>query len=195
MKSRLKTLLCLMLAVLMLVGCKETTPSVNLGSFEVKLPGTYSQNTEQLPLTEMGLGTNTPLVMTTAQSMPNSNELYLAISVEWEQTLNALTQQKGQQWDQKTYTDSIQQIIIDQLTLDATVGEQRAVNYGKMDGFAVSFDMTQSADNDLTDWPSTKGEIVSFVTQKRLIILVYAAEQSAFNSRHKESYFSSLLVK
>ncbi len=194
MKRRYIRIISLLLAVLLLTGCKENTPLINLGTFAVKIPGTIEKTNEQLPLTAMGLDVTTPLVMTTAQTMPNNNELYLAISIEWEQTLNALNQQMGGQLDQKTYMDSVQINIIEYLTLGATVGELRPVTYGKLPGNAMVFDMAQSADNNISVWPATRGELVAFISEKRLIVLIYAAEQSAFSSRHREAYFSSITL-
>lgn len=194
MKRRHQWIISLLLAVLLLAGCKENTPLVNLGTYAVKIPGTIEKTNEQLPLTAMGLDVTTPLVMTTAQTMPNNNEVYLAISIEWEQTLNALNLQKSGQLDQKTYMDSVQNNIIEYLTLGATVGELRPVTYGSLPGNMMTFDMVQSADSTLSVWPATRGELVAFISEKRLIVLIYAAELSAFNSRHREVYFSSITL-
>ena len=194
MKSRMKKGMGLLLAMLLLCGCKVNTPPVNLGSFSVKIPGDIEKNIEQLPLTEMGIGVNTPLVMTTAQSTPNNNELYLAICVEWEQTLGALNQIKGGQLDQNSFMQSVKQNVVDLLTMGATVGESKAVKYGTLDGIAMPFEMEQNADSNLSVWPITKGQLVSFASPKRLIMLVYATNQSSFNERHMDAYFSSIII-
>ncbi len=194
MKRRWKTVVSLLLAMLLLSGCKVNTPPVNLGSFSVKIPGDIETSTQQLPLTEMGLGVGTPLVIATTQSMPNGNELYVAICVEWEQTLNTLSQIRGDKWDQKAFMDSMVQNIVDLQTIGASVGEPKTVKYGALDGVAVPFEMAQNADNNLSVWSNTKGELVSFVSAKRLIMLVYATEKSSFNARHMDAYFSSITI-
>ncbi len=194
MKRKQKSGLCLLLAVLFLAGCKTSTPTVSLGSFEASMPGTVTQDTEQLPLTQMGLGVNTPLVMTTAQTTPESDEVYIAIAVEWEQTLIALSEKSGQQWDEKAFTDVVQQSIVELLTMGASVGEGHTVTYGGYNGVAMPFVIEKTVEEDSDDWEITQGEVVSFVTQKRLIMLVYMAEQSTFSASNKEEYFSSLVV-
>lgn len=195
MKTARKKYLFVLVALLLLVGCKaEKPPTVNLGYFEVAMPGTVVQDSQQLPLTQMGLGVNTPLVMTTAQSTPDTNEVYIVISVEWEQTLAALSQKSGQQWDEHAFTGVVEQSILELLTVGASVEEEKAVSYSGLEGVAVPFTIQQTVMEGSDDWAQTKGEAVSFVSRKRLIMLVYMAEQSAYSAGNKESFFSSIVV-
>lgn len=183
-----------LLTALLLVGCKEMTPVVNLGAFGARMPGTLVQETVQIPTNAMGLGDNVPLVMQTTQSQAKSDEIFIAISLDWSQVLLLLKQKRGPQWNTKEFTDLVEQSVIEMMVAGAAVGDSRAVRYGGQDGNAMAFTLTQTPDGGVADWKQTRGEVVSFVSESRLIMLFYATEQSAFSERNKEQFFSSLVV-